>query len=64
MSYLVESGQKVGFLVLEGLFRLVRTLLTTLRPLCGHFFFKSGQPANPVFMRVPGLCGHFPTYFI
>ena len=29
----------------------------------GHFHFKSGQPAKPVFMRVPGVCGHFPTFF-
>lgn len=29
----------------------------------GHFCFKSGQPAKPVFMRVPGVCGHFPTFF-
>ena len=30
----------------------------------GHFCFKSGQPAKPVFMRVPGVCGHFPTFFL
>ena len=30
----------------------------------GHFCFKSGQPAKPVFMRVPGVRGHFPTFFL
>lgn len=71
VSFFFKSGQKVGFWSKNG-----RKLLKTIRieyekMICGqkkwafgHFLKKSGQAANPVFMRVPGLFGQKPTFFI